>query len=64
MSYDGVLALPIPLTTGYWTMSADRLRGGFRYLTIVSGADSPVTYNNAPHSGSGSGRIYAVRINK
>lgn len=46
MSYDGVLALPIPLTTGYWTMSADRLRGGFRYLTIVSGADSPVTISN------------------
>lgn len=36
MSYDGVLHLPHPLSPGLWTQPASTLRGGFRYLTIVS----------------------------
>lgn len=55
-TYDGVENLPIPLKTGLWTQPASRLRGGFRYLTIVSTSASPVTISNvscaisfAPH---------------
>ena len=55
-SYDGVLEVAAPLPSGYWTQPADRLRGGFRYLTVVSNSDEPVTISNvscaisfAPH---------------
>ncbi|KAI0681905.1 Six-hairpin glycosidase-like protein [Cerioporus squamosus] len=55
-SYDGVEHVPAPLQTGFWTQPAARLRGGFRYLTIVSTSDDPVTVSNvscaisfAPH---------------
>jgi hypothetical protein len=46
MSYDGVLPIPAPLSTGYWTQPAERLRGGYRYLTIASTSDAPVTLSN------------------
>ncbi|RPD52570.1 Six-hairpin glycosidase [Lentinus tigrinus ALCF2SS1-6] len=55
-SYDGVEPVPAPLPSGYWTQPAERLRGGYRYLTIVSTSDDPVTISNvscaisfAPH---------------
>ncbi|KAI0752003.1 Six-hairpin glycosidase [Fomes fomentarius] len=55
-SYDGVLKVPPPLSTGFWTQPAATLRGGFRYLTIVSTSNDPVTISNvtcaisfAPH---------------
>ncbi len=55
-SYDGVLKVPAPLSTGFWTQPAATLRGGFRYLTIVSISNDPVTLSNvtcaisfAPH---------------
>ncbi|ESK87374.1 glycoside hydrolase family 78 protein [Moniliophthora roreri MCA 2997] len=35
-SYDGVLKVSLPLRNGFWTQPAAWLRGGFRYLTIVS----------------------------
>ncbi|KAH9943643.1 Six-hairpin glycosidase [Amylocystis lapponica] len=46
MSYDGVLDLLSPIAVGHWTQPSARLRGGFRYLTIVSTSDSPVTISN------------------
>lgn len=46
MSFDGVLSVPAPLTEGFWTMPTARLRGGFRFLTIVSNSNSPVTFSN------------------
>ncbi|EIW56811.1 Six-hairpin glycosidase [Trametes versicolor FP-101664 SS1] len=56
MSFDGVLHVPAPLPTGFWTQPAAMLRGGYRYLTIVSTSDEPVTLSNvscaisfAPH---------------
>ncbi|THH04410.1 hypothetical protein EW145_g5548 [Phellinidium pouzarii] len=45
-SYDGVLRVPAPLPNGFWTQPADRLRGGFRFLTIVSNDDAPITISN------------------
>ncbi|KAF9459381.1 Six-hairpin glycosidase [Collybia nuda] len=45
-TYDGVLRVPAPLKTGFWTQPASALRGGFRFLTIVSNANSPVTISN------------------
>lgn len=45
-SYDGILAVPAPLPSGYWTQPAGALRGGFRYLTIVSNSPEPVTISN------------------
>ncbi|PCH42963.1 glycoside hydrolase family 78 protein [Wolfiporia cocos MD-104 SS10] len=45
-TYDGVLEVPAPLTTGYWTQPIARLRGGYRYLTIVSTSHDPVTISN------------------
>ncbi len=55
-SYDGVEQVLAPLPTGFWTQPAARLRGGFRYLTIISTSDDPVTISNvscaisfAPH---------------
>ncbi|KAH9856209.1 Six-hairpin glycosidase [Lenzites betulinus] len=56
MSYDGVLHVPAPLPTGFWTQPSAMLRGGYRYLTLVSTSDDPVTLSNvsceisfAPH---------------
>ena len=46
MSYDGVLPLPAPLAEGLWTAPGYRLRGGFRYLTVVSTSSDPVTISN------------------
>jgi hypothetical protein len=43
---DGVLSIASPLPTGYWTQPAYALRGGFRYLTIVSTSDEPVSFSN------------------
>ncbi|EJD02571.1 glycoside hydrolase family 78 protein [Fomitiporia mediterranea MF3/22] len=55
-NYDGVLPLPAPLPSGHWTIPKERLRGGFRFLTIVSNDASDVTISNvscaitfAPH---------------
>lgn len=45
-SYDGALALPSPLPSGSWTMPTEKLRGGFRYLTIVSTSMESVTVLN------------------
>lgn len=45
-TYDGVLAVTAPLPSGHWTQPAGALRGGFRYLTVVSNADAPVTIAN------------------
>jgi hypothetical protein len=45
-TFDGVLRVGAPLQPGYWVQPADALRGGFRYLTLVSTADAPVTLSN------------------
>ncbi|KAJ6532653.1 Six-hairpin glycosidase [Mycena capillaripes] len=45
-TYDTVLAVPAPLATGFWTQPAFSLRGGFRFLTIVSTAADAVTISN------------------
>lgn len=45
-TYDGVLAVTAPLPSGHWTQPAAALRGGFRYLTVVSNADAAVTISN------------------
>ncbi|OSD03796.1 glycoside hydrolase family 78 protein [Trametes coccinea BRFM310] len=56
MSYDGVLHVSAPLPSGFWTQPSAMLRGGYRYLTIVSTSDEPVAISNvscaisfAPH---------------
>jgi hypothetical protein len=46
MSYDGVLEVAAPLREGFWTQPSSRLRGGFRYLTLVSTSSGPVTVSN------------------
>ncbi|KZT25006.1 glycoside hydrolase family 78 protein [Neolentinus lepideus HHB14362 ss-1] len=46
MSYDGVLNVPSPLPSGFWTQPSFALRGGFRYLTIVSNSNEPLTISN------------------
>ncbi|KAF8493309.1 Six-hairpin glycosidase [Gautieria morchelliformis] len=45
-SYDGTLALPSPLPSGAWSMPTEKLRGGFRYLTIASSSMSSVSVSN------------------
>ncbi|CCM05941.1 uncharacterized protein FIBRA_08180 [Fibroporia radiculosa] len=45
-TYDGVLEVPAPLESGYWTQPAPRLRGGYRFLTIASTSDSAVSISN------------------
>jgi hypothetical protein len=45
-SYDGVLKVPAPLVSGHWTQPAYALRGGYRYLTLVSNSLSPITISN------------------
>ncbi|KAE9407353.1 Six-hairpin glycosidase [Gymnopus androsaceus JB14] len=46
MNYDTVLSVPAPLSTGHWTQPAFALRGGFRFLTIATTSDEPVTISN------------------
>ncbi|PCH42962.1 glycoside hydrolase family 78 protein [Wolfiporia cocos MD-104 SS10] len=46
MSYDGVLPITAPIETTFYTMPSYRLRGGFRYLTLVSTSESYVTISN------------------
>ena len=46
MSYDGVLHLQTPLQEGFWTQPSATMRGGFRYLTLVSTSDASVTVSN------------------
>jgi hypothetical protein len=44
---DGVLSIPIPLTSNEtFTQTVGDQRGGFRYLTIASHGDVPVTLSN------------------
>ncbi|KAJ7106845.1 glycoside hydrolase family 78 protein [Mycena crocata] len=45
-TYDGVLRVSAPIHAGFWTQPAFSLRGGFRFLTIVSTATKPVTISN------------------
>ncbi|KAF5378587.1 hypothetical protein D9615_007106 [Tricholomella constricta] len=45
-TYDGVLRVPAPLAEGFWIQPSSALRGGFRFLTIVSDSDAPVTISN------------------
>ena len=46
-TYDTVLPITAPLTTGLWTQPAFSLRGGFRFLTIVlTSAEGAVTLSN------------------
>ncbi|THG99300.1 hypothetical protein EW145_g7294 [Phellinidium pouzarii] len=45
-SYDGVEPVSAPLPHGLWTQPAFRLRGGFRYFTILSASDDEVTISN------------------
>jgi hypothetical protein len=46
MTFDGVLKISGPLPSGYWTQPVSALRGGFRYLTIVSNSPASVTVSN------------------
>ena len=46
MSYDGILHLASPLLKGFWTQPSPSLRGGFRYLTIVSTSREAVSISN------------------
>ena len=46
LSYDGVQPVPAPLSNGTWTQDARWLRGGFRFLTLVSNSDEAVTISN------------------
>ncbi|KAF9456654.1 glycoside hydrolase family 78 protein [Collybia nuda] len=43
---DGVQSLPSPLPAGTFTQTLGQQRGGFKYLTIVSNSDAPVTISN------------------
>lgn len=45
-TYDGVLSVPAPLSVGLWTQPSYALRGGFRFLTIVSNSAASVTISN------------------
>lgn len=45
-TYDGVLSIRAPLARGHWTQPVAALRGGFRYLTIVSTSTAPLTLSN------------------
>jgi hypothetical protein len=44
--YDGVLRVPSPIPSGHWTQPAYTLRGGFRYLTVVSNSSESITISN------------------
>lgn len=43
---DGVALVPAPLSLGPYTLPSGLLRGGFRYLTIVSNDDNSLTFGN------------------
>jgi hypothetical protein len=43
---DGVQSLASPLAEGLFTQTFGEQRGGFRYLTIVSNNDAPITISN------------------
>lgn len=45
-SYDGVEPVASPLPSGIWTQPTARLRGGFRYFTLVSSSNDAVTISN------------------
>ncbi|KAL5485523.1 hypothetical protein ACEPAI_8165 [Sanghuangporus weigelae] len=45
-NYDGVLPIPAPLSSGLWTSPRERLRGGFRFLTVISNDASTVSISN------------------
>lgn len=45
-TYDGIFHVPAPLASGLWTQPDYSLRGGFRFLTIVSNSDDPITISN------------------
>ncbi|KAF9477417.1 Six-hairpin glycosidase [Pholiota conissans] len=45
-TFDGVLRVTAPLPKGHWAQPANALRGGFRYLTLVSNSDAPLTISN------------------
>ncbi|XP_006455643.1 hypothetical protein AGABI2DRAFT_210102 [Agaricus bisporus var. bisporus H97] len=45
-TYDGILQVQTPLKTGLWEQPSASLRGGFRYLTLVSNSKSPLTLSN------------------
>ncbi|KAG5342677.1 hypothetical protein C0989_010645 [Termitomyces sp. Mn162] len=46
MDSDGVQTLPFPLSPGTFVQTIGEQRGGFRYLTIVSNDNNPVTISN------------------
>ncbi|KAG6839251.1 hypothetical protein C0991_004391 [Blastosporella zonata] len=46
MDSDGVQSLPFPLPLGIFTQTIGEQRGGFKYLTIVSNDDGPVSISN------------------
>lgn len=43
---DGVQSVPAPLKVGTFTQTIARQRGGFRFLTIVSNSDDPLTISD------------------
>lgn len=45
-TYDGVLRVQSPLKTGLWQQPSASLRGGFRFLTLVSNSAAPLTLSN------------------
>ncbi|KAH9476632.1 hypothetical protein JR316_0010545 [Psilocybe cubensis] len=45
-TYDGVLQVSVPAHAGYWVQPASSLRGGFRYLTVVSNSENAITLSN------------------
>ncbi|KAI0075162.1 glycoside hydrolase family 78 protein [Panus rudis PR-1116 ss-1] len=46
MSYDGALHAHTPLQRGLWAQPRSTQRGGFRFLTIVSKSEAPITFSN------------------
>ncbi|KXN90379.1 hypothetical protein AN958_04248 [Leucoagaricus sp. SymC.cos] len=45
-TYDGILQVQKPLAPGLWQQPSATLRGGFRFLTLVSSSNSPLTLSN------------------
>lgn len=45
-SYDGILHVAQPLADGLWTQPASTLRGGFRFMTLVSTSNDAVAISN------------------
>ena len=46
MDGDGVQSLPVPLSQGQFQQTIGQQRGGFRFLTIVSNSEAPVSISN------------------